>query len=141
NGADPHQGRGIAITHHWWVEYIEPDRAGDTSWLAERAAALAAAAAQPLRPIAPPSYVADTGAFGEFLPAGNPDYRRIDAALSFSVRYLRQLREAFELDGMIDWGDVPIAGVGAADHARAQHPEGLPYRGYAGWLNNDMGLA
>lgn len=138
NDWDPHAGRGVAVTHAWWVEYGGPQQVEQA---AIHAAALALAADQEPRPIAPPEFVARTGAFGEFLPVGHPGFAKLDAALSFAVRYLRQLRFAFELDGMIDWGDVPIAGVGAKDHMNASHPQGLPFRGYNGWANNDFAIA
>ncbi len=142
NDADPFGGRGIALTHEWFVAYEPIDGSSDALiQRTQQAAAMAQGASQPLRPIAPPAYVAQTRAFGEFLPAGLPQFDRMDQALAFSVRYLRKLRHAFELDGMIDWGDVPIAGVGAANHLGESHPEGIPFRGYNGWLNNDWGLA
>jgi hypothetical protein len=138
NDWDPYAGRGVAVTHAWWVDYGAPDQAQP---LAAGAQALATAVNQDLRPIAAPQDVAATGAFGEFLPAGHPGFARLDAALAFAVAYLRQLRHAFELDGMIDWGDVPIAGVGAKDHMNASHPQGIPFRGYNGWANNDFAIA
>lgn len=142
NGADPHAGRGVAVTHEWQLGYAASavdDSAIKT--LTTLAAQSASDVTWPLRPISPPAYVAATGAFGEFLPAGTPGFEHLDAALAFSVKYLHAIRSAFELDGMMDWGDVPIAGVGAVNHIGKSNPEGLVFQGYNGWLNNDWGLA
>jgi len=135
NGMDPYGGRGIAKTHEWMVEYsaAPPD--------ADAARDLARALNEPIVPYVTPEYYLNTKAFGEFQPHDPKAFPRLEAAVAFGFRYMRALRRAFGLDGMIDWGDIALGGVGQADHSGAKNPEGLPWRGYLGWCNSDFSLA
>ena len=134
NGVDPFDGRGIAVTHEWIAEYspkaISP----------ERAARLPKLLNEPILPYVTPEHYAATGAFGEFIPYDPKAFPRLEAALAFGFRYMRELRRAFGLDGMVDWGDIAIGGVGQRDHKRKVNPEGIPWRGYMGWCNSDFSL-
>ena len=135
NGVDPYGGRGIAVTHEWIVEY------SPKPMTAKRAARLPALVNEPVLPYVTPEYCAATGAFGEFMPRDATAFPRLEAALAFGFRYMRELRCAFGLDGMVDWGDIGIGGVGQKDHKGKVNPEGLPWRGYMGWCNSDFSLA
>jgi len=137
NGMDPHGGRGIAKTHEWMIDY-----SADSAAVAQaRAAGIARCLDEPVFPYVTPEYAAATGAFGEFKPHDPDTFPRLEAAIAFGFRYMRALRVAFAMDGMIDWGDVAIAGVGQADHKGAMAAEGIPWRGYTGWCNSDFSLA
>ncbi|MCK5845187.1 MAG: hypothetical protein KAG97_10800, partial [Victivallales bacterium] len=134
NGMDPNGGRGIAKTHEWLIDY-SPEKISDID-----AKNAVLAVNEPLIPVAAPEYYAATKVFGEFLPDSETDFPKLNAALRFAVRYMRELRKAFGFDGMIDWGDISISGVGSRDHINRSDPEGIPFRGYKGWNNNDFGL-
>jgi len=136
NGRDPWDGRGIAKTHEWMVEYsrdpISPESARDATRAVD----------EPIYPYVTPEYYLRTGVFGEFLPSDPESFPRLEAAIAFGFRYLRAERSAFGMDGLIDWGDIAIGGVGQADHRGEVHPkgEGIPWRGYMGWCNSDFSL-
>ena len=137
NGMDPYGGRGIAKTHEWMIDY-----SADSAAVAQaRVADIARCLDEPVFPYVTPEYVAATGAFGEFQPFDPDTFPRLEAAIAFGFRYMRALRTAFAMDGMIDWGDIGIAGVGQADHKGATAAEGIPWRGYTGWCNSDFSLA
>jgi PcRGLX-like protein central beta sandwich domain/PcRGLX-like protein C-terminal alpha/alpha toroid domain/PcRGLX-like N-terminal RIFT barrel domain len=135
NGSDKFGGRGIAKTHEWTVSYsANQPKADQGLWLSRAINA-------PIFPYISPAYYAQTQAFGEFQPYDPKAFPRLEATLAFGFRYMRAVRNAFGMDGMIDWGDIAISGVGEKDHKGAKHPEGIPWRGYTGWCNSDFSLA
>jgi hypothetical protein len=134
DGFDPNGGRGIAKTHEIMVAYAPPTAAPLD------ASALAAALDEPVFPYTTPAYTTGTGVFGEVMPYAPERFPRCEASIAFGFRYLRAVREAYGMHGIIDWGDIAIAGVGSKDHRGASHPEGIPWRGYTGWCNSDFAL-
>ena len=133
NGRDPNDGKGIAKTHEFWIKYSK------TPINPQKAESFANMVNNPVRPYAGADYYRQTNAFGQFLP-GNKIFPRTEAAIDFGFKYMRAMRRAFKLDGIIDWGDVPIMVVGQRDHGGKINPEGIPFRGYSGWCNSDFAL-
>jgi len=133
NGRDINDGKGIAKTHEFWLKYsrypIQPKQAESFAYMVNN----------PVYPYAGADYYRQTDVFGQFLP-GNKAFPRIEAAIDFGFKYMRAMRKTFSLDGMIDWGDVPIMVAGQRDHGGKVNPEGIPFRGYSGWCNSDFAL-
>jgi hypothetical protein len=134
NDMDPNGGRGLAKTHEFAVTY------STTPLTAEYANDLSKAIDEPILPYTTPEYYLSTKACGEFLPGNSGAFPKTEAAIKFGFDYMRKMREAFGLNGMIDWGDVPIGCVGYKDHKGNYKPDAIPFRGYTGWNNSDFAL-
>lgn len=121
-------GMGVAKTHDLFLTWNCPDPGR-----------FARRCNQPCLPATSPEYYRSTLAAGEYHLAGDT-FPRTEAAIRFAFQYLRKIRRAGQFDGMMDWGDVPLGVHGMADHMQQRNPEGSPFRGYTGWLNNDLAL-
>lgn len=127
---NPDGGMGVAKTHELYLD-----------WDCPNPSELAQAVNNPAFPVLPVDYYRNTLACGEFLVRNPESFPRVEAAIDFIFKYLHRLRYAACLDGMMNWGDVSLGVHDSKDHMRKSHPEGLPFRGYTGWANNDLAIA
>ena len=134
---NPWGGLGVAKTHDLFIAVGDVPEKN-----------LATIAQEPLLAGAAPEYYRRTRACGEFMTVNEKMFPRIEALSRFHLRYLRKLRTAGGLDGMMDWGDVPLGIHGAhrlwpvflTKPENPKHDEGSPFRGYWGWCNGDFAI-
>ena len=135
---NPYGGLGVAKTHDLAIAVGKIDNKNFST-----------AVQEPLLAGAAPGYYRKTLACGEFMLLNEKMFPRIEALTAFHFRYLRKMRRAGRLDGMMDWGDVPLGLHGAHRFWDGQFPrklekkswfEGSPFRGYWGWCNGDFAI-
>jgi hypothetical protein len=128
----PYGGEGVGVTHEIALRFGPPAE----NTVSEMSAALD----NPLVLQCDPQYLADTRAFGNFLPVDRERFPHVEAVRDVGVAWIQRNQEQFHWDGMIDHGDTLFHGYDTPSHYGYRSPKGWCSRGYVGWLNDDGGL-
>ncbi len=87
---------GVAKSHEVWFRFT-PEPADER--------AFQAAVQTPPVAVPEPAWAAESGAWGDLAPAGQPGAEEYDAAASVSFERVREADDAEEVYGVLNWGD------------------------------------
>lgn len=125
-------GEGVGMTHEIALRF---GSSGE-----DKAQEMSAALNYPLLLECEPQHVADSRAFGNFLPSDRQRFPHLEAYQDVSAGWIERNQQQFQWNGMIDYGDTLFHGYDTPSHYGYRQPKGWCSRGYVGWLNDDGGL-